>query len=92
MSHICISHRHSLEHAQAIAEAEQLLEELSQEYGVAINCLNEGCFGFSGSGVEGTVHVNPENIEVQARLGFLAMAIKPMLEAKIQEKLEQHFS
>ncbi len=92
MSHIDVKHTHSLKHDQAITEAEKLLEELSHEYGVSIQNVGENTYGFTGSGVEGTVAVNPESIEIQATLGFLAMAIKPVLEAKIQEKLDKHFS
>lgn len=92
MSRIDITHTHTLKHEEAIAEAEKLLDELSREYGVSIQNLNESAYRFSGSGVEGTVAVNPQNIEVQATLGFFALALKPVLEAKIYEKLEKHFS
>jgi putative polyhydroxyalkanoate system protein len=91
MSHISINHPHALDHQSAIEEAEQLLNELSQEYGVTIQNTEENQYAFAGSGVEGIVEVKPECIDVQAKLGFLAMAIKPVLEAKIQEKLQKHF-
>ncbi len=92
MSDISIRHEHSLPHQKAVTEAKQILDELSREYGVAIQDMDDSCYGFSGSGVTGTVRVMPDCIEVQAQLGFLAMALKPMLENKIQEKLDAHFS
>ena len=92
MSDILIQHSHQLDHTKAISEAEQLLEELSREYGVGIEQRAEGQYAFSGSGVNGTVQITPAEIVVEARLGFLAMAIKPVLEEKITAKLKQHFS
>ncbi len=92
MSNISIQHNHCLDHEKAISEAEQLLEELSREYGVGIEQRAEGQYAFSGSGVNGTVQVTADAIMVEAQLGFLAMAIKPVLEEKITAKLKQHFS
>jgi putative polyhydroxyalkanoate system protein len=90
MSQIDIKQRHglSLEAAQQLADdlAADLAEQFSIEYG-----WDEDVLYFERTGVHGQINVDQDTIHVQARLGFLLLALKPAIEAEIESVLAEHF-
>jgi putative polyhydroxyalkanoate system protein len=57
--------------------------DCSMEEGSAFDTLH-----FSRSGVSGSLRVQPENFELNAKLGFLLGAFKQKIEAEIEKNLD----
>ena len=47
---------------------------------------------FQRFGVNGTIHVTATEVHVQAELGFLLGALKPLIENEIEGQLDKNFS
>jgi putative polyhydroxyalkanoate system protein len=92
MGHIQISHSHSCDHKEEACErAENMLEEIAQDYGLEIFHDGDGNFEFTGSGISGHVSIDQDKIDLKATLGFLMLAMKSVIEAGIQKKLDKNF-
>jgi len=92
MNSIDIDHQHSYSKEEAWERAELMLEELAQNYGLEIEHDGESLISFSGSGIKGTVTIDHDKINISAILGFLMVAMKPVISSEIKRKLEQKFS
>ena len=90
MSNIDISHSHSLSMKKARAVAEDLAKQLAQQYDLdyewEANNLN-----FHRSGVSGNINVSENSIDIKAKLGWLLVAMRGMIEAEIHRVLGKHF-
>lgn len=91
MSSIKIKHQHSYDKATAWNKAEEMLEEIANDYGLEIEHDGESEITFKGSGISGEVSIKQNVILFSAALGFLMAAMKPVIAAAIQKKLEEKF-
>ena len=91
MSSINILHSHSYDKKTAWEKAEEMLEEIANDYGLEIEHDGESEISFSGSGIKGEVVINHNEIHFSAVLGFLMAAMKPIITAAIQKKLDAKF-
>lgn len=90
MSHIHIERQHQLGLPAARAHAQQWADKASAKFGV--QCRYEAgeasdVLHFSGNGMDGTLQVTAERLELHAELGFLAA----MFQSTIEEKLHAQF-
>lgn len=92
MSNINISHKHGQDKHTACDIAESMIDELAQNYGLTINSNGEGHIEFNGSGINGTVEIDHECVNISAQLGFLMAAMKPAISNAIESKLHEKFA
>jgi putative polyhydroxyalkanoate system protein len=91
MNSIEIIHTHSYDQKSACEIAENMLEDIANDYGLEIETSGDGFIKFSGSGINGNVEINHEEIKFSATLGFLMIAMKPVISNAIQAKLDEKF-
>jgi len=92
MNKIQISHYHNEKKGSACDKAEQMLNDLANDYSLDIESDGSGYITFSGSGITGTVTIDHEEISISAKLGFLMVAMKPIISSHIEDRLKQNFS
>jgi putative polyhydroxyalkanoate system protein len=88
MSSIEITHLHSLSGDAARVAVQDMVDKLTERFGMKSNWLGD-VLNFSGSGVDGAISLLPGSVQVSAKLGFLASAMKPMIESEIQRVLKE---
>ena len=90
MSRIDIRHAHSLPKAKARKAVEdvakKLAEKFDMDYGWDGDILN-----FSRSGVDGHIALEPDELHVYAKLGFLTAMFKEPIEGEIKRVLKEKF-
>lgn len=91
MAGIDIRHSHSLPIAKARKAVEdvarKLAERFDMEYGWDGDTMH-----FNRSGVDGRIALDPEQLHVTAKLGFLLSALQGTVESEIRRVLEEKFS
>ncbi len=92
MNTLTITHKHNNTKENACSKAEELLEDLANEYGLSIETDGNGYIGFSGNGISGNVQICDKEINLQAKLGFFMSAMKPIISNEITNKLDKYFS
>lgn len=92
MNTINIQHQHSFDKKTAWDKAEEMLEEVANDYGLEIEHDGESEIFFSGSGITGEVIISHNQIYFTATLGFFMMAMKSIITNAIQKKLDDKFS
>lgn len=90
MSHIRIAHTHNQTHELARQHAEQVAAELAAEFGIESQWEGD-VLHFMRSGVEGHLMLNPGEVIIEARLGFLILPLKGRIEQEITRFLDQYF-
>ena len=88
MSSIDIRHAHSLPVDGARKAIEDVAAKLSERFGLQSNWVGD-VLNFSGSGVDGAIELQPGQVHVTAKLGFLLSAMKGMVEGEIQRVLKE---
>jgi len=91
MNNINIHHSHSYDKKTAWDKAEEMLEEIANDYGLTIEHDGESEISFSGSGIKGEVLIGHNEIQFSAVLSFLMVAMKPVITTAIQNKLDAKF-
>jgi len=91
MNSIKITHIHSYNQQAACEIAESMLEDIANDYGLEIETSGDGFIKFSGSGINGIVEIDHEEIKFSATLSFLMIAMKPVISSAIQSKLDEKF-
>ncbi len=91
MAGIDIQHTHSLPHAKARKAVEDVAKKLSDRFGFDYGWDGDD-MNFSGSGVNGKIAVQPRQLHVTAKLGFLLSALQGTVEKEIQRVLDEKFS
>lgn len=90
MSDLCIRRIHGMTQTQAREAAEQIADELAAEFD-----MRHGWQGhtltFSRSGVNGSIVVGAQEVEVRAKLGFLLAFLKPKIEQEIHRFCDEKF-
>ncbi|AHY58612.1 MULTISPECIES: polyhydroxyalkanoic acid system family protein [Stenotrophomonas] len=88
MSSIDIRHAHSLPVDGARKAIEDVAAKLSERFGLQSNWVGD-VLNFNGSGVDGAIELQPGQVHVTAKLGFLLSAMKGMVEGEIQRVLKE---
>jgi len=88
MSDIDIRRKHSLTPAQAREAAEKVARQLKREF--ALQYRWEGTsLHFERAGVDGTLTVDAREVRLRAKLGLLLGFLKPQIEGKVHEHLDE---
>ena len=88
MADIDIERAHSL----PMAEAQQLVDKIATEMGdkMGLECTKNGNnIAFKRSGVDGEITLDENAIRIQAELGFMMKAMKPMIVGAINKRLDE---
>ncbi len=88
MSHIIIHRTHLLSSAQARQAAEQMATQLADRFDIQYHWRGDSLH-FARSGVSGQIDLEPGQLHIHARLGFLLVPLKPRLEQEIHRYLDQ---
>jgi putative polyhydroxyalkanoate system protein len=88
MSTIDIRHAHTLPAENARKAIEEVAAKLSERFGLESNWVGD-VLNFNGSGVDGAIALQPGQVQVAAKLGFLLSAMKGMVESEIQRVLKE---
>ena len=87
MSEIDIRRGHSLTLPKAREAAEKVARQLKQEF--ALQYRWEGTsLHFTRAGVDGKLMVNTSEVHLRAKLGLLLAFLKPQIERKVHEHLD----
>ena len=91
MSDIDIRHPHAMPAKQVRKAVEQVAGKLSERFG--LDCNWEGdTLHFHRSGVDGHIAMEPDQVHIKAKLGFLLAAMKGPIEQEIRRVLAERFS
>lgn len=88
MSEIRVNRTHNLALEQARALAEELVQNLAQEFGVKYQ-WEEDTVKFKGAGAKGHMTVRSENVELKMELGFMLRPFKGKIENSIKRRLDE---
>ena len=91
MPKIDIRRSHQLTIAQARAVVDQVAVRMREKLGLQGEWQGD-TFRFARSGVNGTIAVGSDAIQVHAELGLMLAPLKGMLEQEIGRKLDEHFA
>ena len=91
MSDIDIRHPHAMPAKQVRKAVEQVAGKLGERFG--LDCSWEGdTMHFRRSGVDGHIAMEPDQVHIKAKLGFLLAAMKGPIEQEIRRVLAERFS
>ncbi len=90
MSMIDVRARHRLKHEDAQQAADDLAADLAQKFDIDYG-WDEDVIHFERPGVWGSISVTPNEIHLQAQLGFLLMMLKGRIEDEVRSYLQSHF-
>ena len=91
MSHIDIRHPHSLPSTQARKAVQEVADKLDAKFGMQSRWEGD-TLHFSRSGVDGHIALEPNELHVTAKLGFLLSAMKGSIEQEIRRVLSERFA
>ena len=90
MSDIRIRRRHGMTPKAARQAADRIARRLDEEFELAHE-WDDNVLHFKRSGVSGELVVDNKEVHIRVRLGFLLMAIRPRIEAKIHRFFDENF-
>lgn len=90
MARIDIRRPHGRSQEQAQAAIQRAADKLGGEFGLACSAAGDG-IQFERSGVNGRISADATDVHVKVELGFLASAMKPMIEKEIRRHLDEQF-
>ncbi|MFZ5512168.1 MAG: polyhydroxyalkanoic acid system family protein [Pseudomonadota bacterium] len=90
MSDIVIRRTHGLSAQQARDAAESIAAKLQQEFDLRYQWDGD-VLRFKRSGVSGELQVEPREVEIRVRLGFLLAALRPRVEQEIHKFFDDSF-
>lgn len=88
MSKIIVERAHSLGHEAAREKAEQLVQKLSDKYGLAHE-WNGDSVSLEGKGAKGQVDVEPALIRVTIKLNMLLSAMSGAIKTEVERVLDK---
>jgi putative polyhydroxyalkanoate system protein len=91
MSNIKIRRSHAMPHDQARLAAEKMAKRLQNEFDLEYEWDGD-VLVFERSGVNGELTVAPRHVEMEVQLGFLLGMLKPTIERRIHENLDEIFA
>lgn len=90
MSNIDIQHPHSKTPAEARKAVEDVARKLAERFEVEYAWQGD-TLNFTRSGVDGHIHLLPQELHITAELGFLLSALKGPIESEIKRVLTERF-
>lgn len=90
MSELVVRRKHALGLTRAREAAQKLADELAKNYDMRSTWQGD-TLRFSRSGVDGALRVTGDQVEVVAKLGFLAAAFRARIEEQINRDFERYF-
>ncbi len=91
MGKFSVSQNHTMSKADVREAAEQLAEQLKADHGLKYSWRGDTA-KFSRSGIDGTLRIGDDAIQVDVRLGMLASAFERPLKKAMIEYLEKYLS
>lgn len=91
VSDIHLERAHKIGLKRGRAAAQQIADQLAQSFDVHSHWDGD-VLRFERVGVDGTLALSKNRVVVDVTLGFLLMAFKPQIEAKVAQGIEQHFA
>ncbi|TAL90845.1 MAG: polyhydroxyalkanoic acid synthase [Rhodanobacter sp.] len=91
MPSIDIRRPHQLSITEARAVVDQVASRMRDKFGMTGQWQGD-TLGFSRPGVNGSIAVESDAIQVRAQLGILLTPLKGMIEQEIRRKLDEHFT
>ena len=89
MPNIDIHHAHSLPLAKARKAVQEVAEKLAERFGIEYDWDGD-TLNFNRTGVDGHIALEPKQLHVTAKLGFLLSALKGPIEAEIRRVLDEN--
>ena len=86
MSHIDITHEHSLPTSEVKKLVKTVADDLATRYGGSYEMTDTGT-KFKGPGVEGVFEIMEGAVRIQANLGFLMRPLKKVFEDQINNEM-----
>ncbi|HET8765504.1 MAG TPA: polyhydroxyalkanoic acid system family protein [Rhodanobacter sp.] len=91
MPTIAIHRPHRLPLARARVVVDEVATRMREKFGLAGDWQGD-TLHFSRPGVNGSIAISAEAIDVRAELGLLLAPLKGVVEAEIRHKLDEHFA
>ena len=91
MPSIDIRRPHQLSIAEARAVVDKVASRMQEKFGMSGQWQGD-TLGFSRPGVNGSIAVESDAIQVHAQLGMMLTPLKGMIEQEIRRKLDEHFA
>lgn len=91
MPRINIEQPHSLSAADAKVKLDQLGQDLSSKYGLAVSWPKDTEAKVERTGAKGIIRIDPAKILVDLDLSFVLSPMKGQIEDKIREELRKLF-
>ena len=88
MSKITIERNHSLPLTIAIEKANQIGEELRQEFGLQADWRSDTVAVVSGKGVTGTMVISDTKVVIEMKLGFALRLFSTKIKKGVAQRLE----
>ncbi len=90
MANIDITHQHQVPLDEARAAIMKMASAMHERFGIE-SAWHGTTLQFKRDGIQGSIALSPDSVQVEANLGLFFSALKPMIERDIQEKLERYF-
>jgi len=91
MANIDITRQHQVSLDEARAAIMKIATAMHERFGIE-SAWQGTTLQFKRDGIRGSIALNPDSVQVQAKLGMFFTPLKPMIEKDIREKLEHYFS
>ncbi len=91
MSSIHLTHAHALPPEQARTALSALAESLARKLALESRWEGEDTLHIQRSGVDGTIRLQPGQVEVLATLGMFLAPMKSMVEQEVRRVLDEKF-
>jgi putative polyhydroxyalkanoate system protein len=91
MAHISIQRKHKKTIAQAREVVEHIAKGMARKFSIEYE-WDSNTLHFSRSGVDGHIALSRGLVSIEARLGFLLMALKGPIESEIERYLDKELS
>ncbi len=90
MANIYIHRAHNRTVDEARDAAVEVAKDISERYGVDYH-WDDDVLHFARTGVDGTITIDDEHIEVSAKLGMMLGMLKSPIEQVVQQQLDELF-
>lgn len=90
MGTISIRRRHVLSHDQARQAGERVAQRLRRDHGLQYQWQDD-TIHFSAPGVDGTLHITPKTVRLDAELGIFMSLVQSRIEREIDASFQEYF-
>ncbi len=90
MSTIHLQRKHKVGLKKAKAAAQKIADEMNEVFDMSSE-WEGNTLHFSRTGVQGSLTVSRDTVNLQAKLGLLLAALKPRIEAQIEKNFDKYF-